>query len=250
MEGPSLVLAAEQLRPFVGQKVKKVNGNTHTDKERLLKKEILAIFSYGKYLIFQFDTFAIKIHFLLWGTFEAIIEGKPVTGDYTKKGRTPRLSLFAKSGTIHMYNCSVVFVEDAQLKKQCDFTKDIMSSQWDDKQALRKMRADPASEIADVLLDQNIFMGVGNIIKNEVLLLAGVSPLRTVKQLSLAKLKKIIAITRAYVFQFYKWRKKFELRKHYKIYRQSLCKQCGSKVLRMKTGMRKRISYLCPVCQE
>jgi len=52
MEGPSLLLASEQLAPFVGRQIKQVNGNTKIGKERLLQKEVLSIFSYGKYLFF------------------------------------------------------------------------------------------------------------------------------------------------------------------------------------------------------
>ncbi len=125
-----------------------------------------------------------------------------------------------------------------------------MSEAWDAKKAFQKVQKYPSSEIADVLLDQAIFMGVGNIIKNEVLLLAKVSPQRPVKELSTAKLKKIINLTRSYVFQFYEWRKQFELRKNYKVYRQSVCKECGTKVMRKKTGGRERISFICPHCQK
>ena len=49
-----------------------------------------------------------------------------------------------------------------------DFATDVMSDSWDPAAALRRMRGFPREEIADVLLDQTIFAGVGNIIKNEV----------------------------------------------------------------------------------
>lgn len=250
MEGPSLFLAAEQLKPLIGKQIKKVSGNTKRDKERLLKKTIFSIFSYGKYLFFQFDTFALKVHFLLWGSFEATIKGVKVTGDYPKKERAPRLSIQTEKDHVEMYDCSVAFVEAANTQELCDFTIDIMSSRWDGEKAFRKVMQQPESEIADVLLDQTIFMGVGNIIKNEVLLLAGISPLERVRNLSLEELQKIIDLTRRYVFQFYEWRKQFELRKHYRVYRQSVCKQCGSKVTRGKTGKRNRVSYVCPHCQK
>src|SRR4051812_26656359 len=107
MEGPSLRLAAEQLSPLVGQLIQEVEGNTKIEKERFLYKKILSIFSYGKYLNFQFDTFALRVHFLLYGSFEATIKHKKVTGDYPMKIRTPRLSFKLKKGHIELYNCSV-----------------------------------------------------------------------------------------------------------------------------------------------
>jgi endonuclease-8 len=93
MEGPSLYLAAEQLSPLVGEVIKKVTGNTKIGKERLAGEKILNIFSYGKYLFFQFETFALRVHFLLFGSFQATIKRKKVTGDYPKKALEPRLAL-------------------------------------------------------------------------------------------------------------------------------------------------------------
>lgn len=250
MEGPSVLLASQQLAPFAGQKIKSVSGNTKIGKERLDGKVVLSIFSYGKYLFFQFDDFALRVHFMLYGSFEATVKRKKVTGDYPKKIRVPRLAMKFSNGHIEMYNCSVVFVEQSNAKASCDYTCDIMSDMWDGKKALTKILNFPESEIADILLDQSIFMGVGNIIKNEVLLLAKTSPLKKVRDISLMKLKKIITLTRSYVFQFYEWRKNFILRKHYMIYRQSLCKQCGRKVYRKKTGVRNRWSFICPHCEK
>ncbi len=249
MEGPSLRLAAEQLAPLVGHTIEKVSGNTKIEKERFLNQTIESIFSYGKYLILQFDTFALRVHFLLFGSFEATIKRKKVTGDYPKKIRTPRLAFRLNIGHIELYNCSVKIVEDSNLIEQCDYTIDIMDEEWDVAKALKKLKKDPSVEIADALLDQTIFLGVGNIIKNEVLFLAHISPLRKIKDLSLRQLKKIVELTRKYVFQFYEWRKKFVLRKHYQVYRQSHCKICGTKVIRKKTGVRNRVSFICSHCQ-
>jgi endonuclease-8 len=250
MEGPSLRLAAEQLAPLVGQVIQEVHGNTKIEKERFLHEKIHLIFSYGKYLIFQFEHFALKVHFLLFGSFEATIQEKKVTGDYPRPIRTPRLAFELNIGHIELYNCSVKIIENDDLKNDCDFTIDVMASDWDEKKALKQLKAQSDEEIADVLLDQSIFLGVGNIIKNEVLFLAHISPLTKVKELSAKQLKNIVTLTRSYVFQFYEWRKQFELKKHYQVYRQHYCKVCGTKVIRKKTGHRNRVSYICPHCQS
>jgi endonuclease-8 len=249
MEGPSIFLAAEQLAPFIGKKILSVEGNTKIGKERLLNQKVLSIFSYGKVLFFQFENFALRIHFLLFGSFEATINKKNVTGDYPRKKRQPRLSMQFKNGDLLMYSCSVKFVEEGNVKNSCDFSNDIMSAEWDGKKALKAMRSLPDKEIADVLLDQKIFNGVGNIIKNETLLLAKTSPLVKVKDLPLKTQKEVVSIVRNYVFQFYFWRKNFVLKKNYQVYRQSYCKICGSKVIRKRTGYWNRISFICPQCQ-
>lgn len=250
MEGPSLFLAAEQLAPFINQTIDQVFGNTTIQKERLVNQKILAIFSYGKYLIIQFHSFALVIHFLLFGSFKASIQGKSITGDYTKKDRVPRLKLDCLIGDIELFSCSVRFLEEINLYQQCDFTIDTISPLWDSNKALSKMKKHENEEIADVLLDQTIFMGAGNIIKNEVLLQAKLLPTKKVKNISVKKRKELIRLLRQYVFQFYEWRKNFELKKHYNIYRQSLCKLCGNKVKKKKTGKRNRISFICEHCES
>ena len=69
MEGPSLVLAKEQLRPFKGKTVLAVSGNTKIGKERFVGQKVRDIFSWGKHLVFQFDGVALRFHFMLFGTF-------------------------------------------------------------------------------------------------------------------------------------------------------------------------------------
>lgn len=105
-----------------------------------------------------------------------------------------------------------------------------MSSRWDSKKALKALKIRQEEEIADVLLDQTIFSGVGNIIKNEVLFLVKIKPSTFVKDMSNSLLQKIVKITKEFSLQFYEWRKQFILKKHYKIYRKSLCPLCGEKV--------------------
>jgi hypothetical protein len=99
MEGPSIHLAAEQLRPFCGRPVRAVSGNSTIGITRLRKKRVDDIFAWGKHLVFQFDTFALRVHFLLWGTFAATVKKKSVTGDYRRSG-PPRLVLTFANGNI------------------------------------------------------------------------------------------------------------------------------------------------------
>lgn len=250
MEGPSLFLAAQQLAFFRKKTINEVAGNTKIGKERLLNKKILDIFSWGKHLVFQFDDFALRVHFMMYGSFEATVKDKKVTGDYPTKNRAARLQLIFDHGEIILYNCSLRYIESSIAKETYDYSIDIMSPLWDKTKALEKVQIYPESEIADILLDQTIFAGVGNIIKNETLYIVKILPTRTIQELSLAKIKKIIQIAEKFSLQFYKWRKRFVLRKHYQIYRQNVCPTCHGKVSRKKTGVRRRVSFFCLNCQK
>ena len=249
MEGPSLFLAKEQLRPFKKHMVVRVSGNTRIDKSRFEGRIVKDIFSWGKHLLFQFDGFALKVHILMFGTFNAMVEGKSITGDY-KKTRAPRLALTFENGQIEMYNCSVKIIEHARLKATYDYAADIMSPTWNSALAYRKMKTFPDEEIGDVLLDQDIFGGVGNIINNEILSLARTHAKQQVRDLLPQRRKNILALARSFSIQFYKWRKQFVLRRNLKIHRKGVCPHCGGKVTHQKTGKRHRWNHYCPVCQK
>jgi endonuclease-8 len=249
MEGPSLYLAAEQLQPFAGRRIERVSGNSKIGIERLAGQTVLAIFAWGKHLVFQMDTFALRVHFMLWGTFAATVKGRSVTGDYRRSG-PPRLVLNFPNGEITIWAASVKFVEDADAKAAYDFSANVMSDEWDPRAALAKTRAFPRAEIADVLLDQAIFAGVGNIIKNEVLFRTRVSPFVKVRDISDRKLKAIVADARTFSFRFLDLRRIFALRKNLEVYRRSACPRCGGKIERRVHGQRARRSFFCAKCQH
>ncbi|MGE0705203.1 MAG: endonuclease [Vicinamibacterales bacterium] len=249
MEGPSLFLAAEQLQPFAGRMVCRVSGNSRIGIERLHRKRIRRIFSWGKHLVFQFDSFALRVHFMLWGTFAATVEGVPVTGDYRRSG-PPRLVLEFSNGEITVWSASLRFLKSGDARVEYDFASDVLSDSWDPRAAIRKMRRHPNAQIADVLLDQSIFGGVGNIIKNEVLFRTRHSPFATVSSLSPQALKRIVTDARVFSFRFLELRREFALRKNLEIYGRSVCSLCAGKVTRRVHGTRERRSFFCIACQR
>jgi len=111
------------------------------------------------------------------------------------------------------------------------------------------VRRHPDAEIADVLLDQNIFAGVGNIIKNEVLYRTRTSPFTRVRALPPSRLRAIVADARVFSFRFLELRRVFELRKHLEVYGRGACARCGHKINRKIHGTRQRRSFFCRSCQ-
>jgi endonuclease-8 len=249
MEGPSIHLAAEQLKPFAGRRVRRVEGNSRIGIERFRGKVVREIFAWGKHLVFQFDGFALRVHFMLWGTFAATVKGTSVTGDYRRSG-APRLVLRFANGEITIWSASLKFIEDAHARDTYDFSVDVLSDDWSPRAAQERVRNHPADEVADVLLDQSIFAGVGNIIKNEVLFRTRTSPMTRVKRLSPAKLRAIVAEARTFSFRFLELRRRFALRKNLEIYGRSVCPSCGGHVSRRMHGTRNRRSFFCAGCQK
>lgn len=231
MEGPSIRLAAEQLRPFVGRRLTRISGNSRIGIARLHRERVADVFAWGKHLVFQFDDFALRVHFLLWGTFAATVKGLSVTGDYRRTG-PPRLLLTFANGEITIWSASLKYIEGAAVKNTYDFAVDVMAADWNARAAMRKVRRHPDAEIADVLLDQSIFAGVGNIIKNEVLFRARISPFTLVRDMSSRRLRAVTDDARAFSFRFLELRREFSLRKNLEVYGKSVCPRCGGRIAR------------------
>ena len=102
--------------------------------------------------------------------------------------------------------------------------------------------------VCDALLEQDIFAGVGNIIKNEVLYRIKVHPESRVQKLPPPKMKRMIDEARIYSFQFLEWKRKYELRKHWLAHTKKLCLRCNYPIVKKYTGKKKRRSFICKNC--
>jgi endonuclease-8 len=119
----------------------------------------------------------------------------------------------------------------------------------DGKKARRALRKKPERSVSDALLDQEIFSGVGNIIKNEVLFRILVHPETHVGALPPRKLTELIKEAHEYSFDFYRWKKEYELKKHWLLYTKRTCPRCKMSAMKKHTGKNPRRSFFCENCQ-
>lgn len=239
-EGPSIVLLKEEVIQFTGKKILEVSGNSKIDQSRLLNKTVIAIQSWGKHFLICFKGFTLRVHFMLFGSY-SINEKKP--------NRLVRLNLTFRNGEINLYACSVKYL-DGDVDEHYDWSADVMNDSWDAKAARVKLKAQPKSLICDALLDQDIFAGVGNIIKNEILYRVRVHPESLVNKIPSPKLKRLIDETRIYSFQFLEWKRNYVLKKHWLSHTKKLCLRCNLPIVRKITGLKQRRSFICANCQK
>lgn len=239
-EGPSIVILKEQLQQFAGKEVVEVRGNVKTiDTDRLLHQKVTAFKSWGKHTLICFDGFTVKIHFLMFGS--SLIN--------ERKAAQERLGLTFSNGEVNFYASSIKLLE-GDPDTHYDWSADLMNDAWNPKAALKKVKEQPDTMICDTLLDQDIFGGLGNIIKNEILYRVGVHPESLNKDIPAAKLKRLIREARIYSFEFFEWKKNNELKKHWKAHTKKVCEKCGGKITLKHTGFRKRRSFFCEKDQK
>lgn len=238
-EGPSLVILREQAAAFTGRTIEQVEGNTSIDKSRLVGQRIVALRTWGKHFLIEMPEFSLRVHFLLFGSYRI----------NERKDGPPRLSLrFTGGDELNFYTCSVKYIEDP-LDDVYDWHADVMSAAWKPALALQRLRAAPEALACDALLDQDIFAGVGNIIKNEVLYRIRVHPLSTIGGLPPAKLRALVSEARQYSFDFLEWKKAFVLKQHWLAHRKSHCLRCDLQLTKATLGKTQRKSYFCSNCQ-
>jgi endonuclease-8 len=158
------------------------------------------------------------------------------------------MSLHFSNGALYFYSCSIKIIE-GDLNSHYDWTGDVMNASWDKRKAKKKIKGHPEMMVCDTLLHQDIFAGVGNIIKNEVLYRIRVHPESLNSKLSEYKLNLLIKEARQYSFDFLEWKKKYVLRQHWLAHTKKICARCNGPILRKITGKFQRRSFYCPNCQ-
>ncbi|HET9113848.1 MAG TPA: DNA-formamidopyrimidine glycosylase family protein [Burkholderiales bacterium] len=237
-EGPTIVILKEEVQAFAGQKIISVSGNSQIDQTRLYNRTVTAFKSWGKHFLICFDGFSLRIHFLLFGSYRI----------NERKDAPARLSLTFPDGELNLYSCSIKYLE-GDINTHYDWSVDVMNPDWDPAKARRSIAAASAKMICDTLLEQDIFAGVGNIIKNEVLYRVYVHPESLTGKLPEMKIMEIIAQARLYSFEFLAWKKQYELKQHWLVHTKKICIRCHLSLFRKNTGVKKRRSFFCENCQ-
>ena len=134
---------------------------------------------------------------------------------------------------------------------------DVLGPDWDPAEVLRRVTAEPDREIGDVLLDQRVLAGVGNLYKNETLFLTGLSPWTPVRRVPdpakvIATAQRLMRANRDHPEQTTTG----SMRRgetHWVFERaRKPCRRCGTPVLIAEQGEvaeYARLTYWCPRCQ-
>jgi endonuclease-8 len=238
-EGPSILILKEKVQQFKGDKVIAASCNNGTlDTDIITDQTIIDFKSWGKHFLICFPKFTIRIHMMMFGTYRI--------NEHTEK--PPRLHLQFEDGELNFYACLLQLIEEP-LDKVYDWQADIMSEEWDTKKAIKKMKAMPELLACDALMDQHLFSGVGNIIKNEVLFRTRIHPESLVAAMPPKKVKEMINEAIKYSFDFLEQKKAGTLKKHWQAYHKKECPRNHVPFISKDTGRSRRSSFYCEECQ-
>jgi endonuclease-8 len=143
---------------------------------------------------------------------------------------------------------------------------DLLGEDFDERAALERMRARSRDPIADVLLDQRVVAGIGNVYKSEVLFACRIDPVAATATLPDADLQRLIATARRLLLAnvqpamapmtTYSGLRRTTGRQNPAerlwVYGRGgqPCRRCGTAIGVRKQGPGARLTYWCPNCQR
>jgi endonuclease VIII len=143
---------------------------------------------------------------------------------------------------------------------------DLLKSDFAEDEAKARMRANAGEQIGNVLLDQKVMAGIGNVYKSEICFTCGVNPFRLVSSLSESEIDSLVDTARkllaanvregsgnqvvTYAGPRRTTNNANPAARVWVYGRQGQdCRRCGTAILMRKQGIGARSTYWCPECQ-
>ncbi|MGI8770994.1 MAG: Fpg/Nei family DNA glycosylase [Acidobacteriaceae bacterium] len=144
---------------------------------------------------------------------------------------------------------------------------DLLGMEFAQDEAEARLLAHPNEEIAEVLLNQRVMAGIGNVFKSEICFACGVHPFRQVSTLSRAEVECLLHTSRKFLLMNVKdgvedgimtytgarrTARSADPGARLWVYRRQgqPCRRCGTPILMQKQGVGARSTYWCAQCQR
>ncbi|KAM5312645.1 endonuclease 8-like 3 isoform 2-T2 [Glossophaga mutica] len=170
-----------------------------------------------------------------------------------KSGASPVLEVQLTHDLICFFDSSVELrnATESQQRVRMMEELDVCSPTFSFPRAEREVKQQMGRMLCDVLLDQRVLPGVGNIIKNEALFDSGLHPAVQVCQLTDEQIHHLVKMIRDFSILFYRCHKAGSaVSKHCKVYKRPDCGRCHRRITVCRLGDNRRMTYFCPHCQK
>jgi len=270
-EGDTIFRAAQTLhRVFAGRVVTGFSSvlpylNRVVDDRPLAGRTIESVEARGKHLLMTFSgNLILHTHMRMNGSWHIYPAGER----WKLPAREMRILIETEAAVAVGFNIPVAeFLTASELAKHRQLRRlgpDLLGDRFDARRVFDaiRQRRDP---IADVLLDQRVMAGIGNVFKSEILFLAEVDPFAAPPELSDAQLECVIATAREQLRANVlppsrslrpafgrRTTRRLDPNEKLWVYGRSgkPCRRCGAPIQSRATGLDARLTYWCPRCQR
>jgi endonuclease VIII len=255
-EGDTIHHAANRIRPILAGEVPEIrtpHPRLRADRwpERLAGRPVREVDAHGKHLFVHFDgDLLIHSHLRMtgaWGTYD---QGQR----WRRSPRRAWLVMSARDRDVVQFDGPVL---ELMTESRSRFDQriaglgpDIVAAEFDEGRFLRRLREeDPTRPIGDVLLQQQVIAGIGNLWKAEGCFAAEVDPWRPTGRVSDEEALRIVRLLRPRMRQSAVDGKPGRDRAVYR--RDGMpCPRCGTAILQRGQWEDNRTTWWCPGCQR
>jgi endonuclease VIII len=270
-EGDTVFLAAQTLHRFMAGRIVTRFESVYPALTRIAEdhpivgRTIESVSARGKHLLMAFSgDLVLRTHMRMNGSWHIYPSG----ARWQRPARDMRVLVCTADA------CGVGFnIPVAELLTSRDLDRhrqlralgpDLLAEPFDRDEAVRRMRARAGDPIADVLLNQRVIAGIGNVFKSEILFLAGIHPFSPAGLLAGDDLNRIVEVAREQLAANVMNRSQTlspstarrttrSLDPNEKLWVYSRgrkpCRRCGAAIQSRKSGPDARVTYWCPHCQ-
>lgn len=224
---------------------------------------VTAARSHGKNLFLEFSSgYVLYTHMLLWGSWHVYRVGEP----WQKEARKARVVLQTATHVAVLFSapiCELIHRDDLAAHKTAETGPDLLADTFDAAEAERRFRAamHAEREVGELIMDQTVIAGIGNVLKSEILFEAGIHPQRLPGSVTAAEWATFVQAARTLIQRSYSNGgfdgaflppgAEVEPHRYGYVYRRRTypCLRCGTPIQMARQGQRQRMTYFCPTCQ-
>ena len=259
-EGDTIHKVAGYMRPRMqGLAVTKLLARRDAVVE-LTHHKVTHVDAVGKHLLIHLGAWVLRVHLGMYGSWHHYNLQEP----WGKPRWQASVQLYFAQEVYVCFNAQDVEIlrpEGLAPSTIGHLGPDLLSVHCDLQQVLRRALAQPVrAPLIDLLLDQHISCGIGNVYKNEVLFMHRLHPLTPRHALDAACLLSLYATSQRLLRQnLGGWRRtttydrrvqdKGEKAPRLHIYGHRRCASCGGFVAKQVLGKHRRNTFWCPACQ-
>jgi endonuclease VIII len=229
------------------------------DQHRIAGRCVESVTAEGKHLIIEFSGgLFLRSHLRMNGSWHIYRPGER----WMLRRREMRVVIETDAFVVVGFNLPVAEFHDARSLERTPALRrlgpDLLADEFDVHDAALRIRAHAGRQIADVLLNQTVVAGIGNIYKSEVLYICRINPFAFVDALTDEQLERTMRTARK-LLQHNVERESgsretmSSLRRNRTLWaygrRGEPCRKCGTLIEYQKQGPDIRGTYWCPRCQ-
>jgi endonuclease VIII len=253
-EGDTILRTARSLdRALAGRAVERFEAPRLVGLRPSPGARVSGVEAVGKHLFVNFeDGRSLHTHMRMNGSWHLYRPGAP----WRKSASAARVVIEVEGAVAVCFSAPVVEMIDAsgRARHQDVLGPDLCRQDADLDEALRRIDrlVPPGTTVAEVLLDQRVAAGVGNVYKSEVLFACRVDPFTPVGRLDAAARRSLLETASAQLrANLDGWHRSTVAGGGLAVYGRTgrPCRRCRTPIRSRRHGAQARTTYWCPTCQ-